>query len=411
MKAARAPGSSASSQRTPSRSRHFMSRPGPSRAASSAAAQLGLAARRSRRRACARAPPRGRGRAPGSRHAGGDQVVAARSRARRGATRRRSRRATRRRAPARAPARPRSRASASATPSEGAGAVASASSAALAELAARRGQHAPPALGDVSPGRLLEHRDHAVDQLAGTLVEQRAAPTASSSSKPRGRRGSARELRQLGVAAIGRDGLEVGLAEQPLGLGLEREAEPGRVARGAQGPGRVVDEGALVQDAQQRRARGRRAPPWGSISRASPASGIAIALTVKSRRARSSSSAAGRTSGSAPGSGVGLGARRREVDLVVVEPDLRGAEALVRARLAARAPRRARPTSPSTTTSMSARPRGRAAGRGPRRRRGRPGSPRPPRGSARDPSGLPRRGLEIRAIAVVRPQAAFRGLS
>src|SRR5688500_1003201 len=48
-------------------------------------------------------------------------------------------------------------------------------------------------------------------------------------------------------------GSEIGLAQGHFGNGLEGELEPRRIARGAQGTGRIVLEGALVEDAEQAR--------------------------------------------------------------------------------------------------------------------------------------------------------------
>ncbi len=88
-----------------------------------------------------------------------------------------------------------------------------------------------------------------------------------------------------------------------------------------------------MEDAQQPRREV--VPPAVGVDQSRLArSGIAIALTVKSRRPRSASIASvGATTGSAPGVRVGLGAGGGDVDLVAVELDLGGGEALVLDRL------------------------------------------------------------------------------
>src|SRR5688500_20141957 len=52
-------------------------------------------------------------------------------------------------------------------------------------------------------------------------------------------------------------GSEIGLAQGHFGNGLEGELEPRRIARGAQGTGRIVLEGALVEDRSEERRVGK----------------------------------------------------------------------------------------------------------------------------------------------------------
>ena len=78
-----------------------------------------------------------------------------------------------------------------------------------------------------------------------------------SSSTPAGASCSREQVHQLVADPRARDGGERvardRLARQPLGLRVEREAEPRGVAHGAQQPGGVVEEAAVVQHADRLR--------------------------------------------------------------------------------------------------------------------------------------------------------------
>ena len=99
------------------------------------------------------------------------------------------------------------------------------------------------------------------------------SPHSASSSKPRAASGSAASRSSSASRRSAETVLEVGLAQQLRGLGLELEAEAGRVAGGAQRPGRVVVEGARVQDPQQARPRDRRDRRGGRSAAARRAAG------------------------------------------------------------------------------------------------------------------------------------------
>ena len=139
-----------------------------------------------------------------------------------------------------------------------------------------------------------------------------SSPHSPSSPKARAavgsaasRASSARRRSAETVAEVG------GSRSSSRGLGLELEAEPRRVAGGAQSArvGSSTKE-RVVQDAQQPGARGRRGRRSGSISCGSPCSGQAIALTVKSRRAQVLVDAGRASPRAAPRVRVGLGPGR-----------------------------------------------------------------------------------------------------
>ena len=106
-------------------------------------------------------------------------------------------------------------------------------------------------------------------------------------------------------------------------LGLDLEAEAGRVAEGAEDASRVVLERALVKDADEPRVEV--VPASGRVedfAASGPFRRRARALMVKSRRRRSSRIVARLDGGEGAGAGVGLGAGSDEVDVMAGNADV-----------------------------------------------------------------------------------------
>ena len=137
-------------------------------------------------------------------------------------------------------------------------------------------------------------------------IERHPAPRSGQSGDPcerLERRRLAQQQAQLVAHPRRRDGRQRATGDASAASaavsGLDREAQPRRVAHEPQQPRRVVEERALVQDPQHAARRDPHSACGAATAR--PSSRHAIALTVKSRRSRSSASVAGCTSGSAPG--------------------------------------------------------------------------------------------------------------
>ena len=209
-----------------------------------------------------------------------------------------------------------------------------------------------------------------------------ASPSSAALSSAATGSGSASASAQLVADARPRDGgqrpVRDGLAGQRAGVRLHLEAQPGAVAGEAPQARGVVDEGPVVQDAQQPRAqvllRARRLaqPPVRQVQRDRVHREVAAPRGPP--RARPG---APRAALRATGSARRASSRRRSA---VARPHRGGPEALVAQRQAAERRQQA-VVSPSTATSSSPASR-RAAGRGPRRRRGAT----PPRRAARRPA-------------------------
>ena len=263
--AARAPGSSASSQRTPSRSRQSIApRLGARRLDGDP--ELVLAARR----LAVELRPQRRGEPAADRRAlvdpGGDQVVAGDLPGARRATARRSRRATRRR-PARARARSTAvRPRAAATASDGRAGCARSSDRDLRPRPADGREHRVGPVDDLRPRRGGRAARTTRSIRAPAPGVERTRPHSSSSSNPRRGSSSAASLPQLGDDAVAGDRAEVGRAQELERLGLELEPEPGRVAGGRAGPGSGRRRTSRSCRTRSRPARRSSTPPWGSTS-------------------------------------------------------------------------------------------------------------------------------------------------
>ena len=212
-----------------------------------------------------------------------------------------------------------------------------------------------------------------------------SAPSSSMSASPRTAASAPTMRSQLGEDALRRrrrPGRGACARAAAAVVGVELEAELGRQAREAQHAQRVGVERAGADHAQPPCGRGRRAPPWGSTS-SPPASGSAIALTVKSRarevgleraalqrrevdlpaavaarpRARrrtASESANAGAAGAAAQAARGRGARRRRRRR---RGRASGAPEQAVAQRAADEPRRARRPAPRASGSITAAPR------------------------------------------------------
>ena len=115
----------------------------------------------------------------------------------------------------------------------------------------------PLAAASTASGRSTTYAQAGRSSTSRTLPIRAAAPSASatrphssSSANPAPRVVLRGQPPQLGDDAVSGDGAEVGRAQEPEGVGLDLEAETGRVAGAAQGPGGIVDERAVVQDPQ-----------------------------------------------------------------------------------------------------------------------------------------------------------------
>ena len=356
VKAAVAPGSCASSQRTPSASRHSIVAPRHLQRHR----QLLLASTRSRRRACAAAPPaRPRPSAGPCGSPGGDQVLAV----------------------------------------DLEGNVTPLDQIAIEPLGAQRpGKHeldriVPDSQGDCLrgtlwvaswPGPPLRPAGPSAATKQGALARRQSIPGPRPEQLGRpespARHRSAAQLHQTPLGEQGEGATapaappasrsssasrrsaetraQIGRPQKRLGLAARARSRSGR--RSGQHAERAVGSSSKERECRTRRSPASRSPrpPYGSISRDSPCSGIAIALIVKSRRARSASTlSAGSTTGSAPGCGIALRSSGGDVDLVAVER--RPWRCAKRSWETTSAPSRtASPAaSPTTTRSTSARPR------------------------------------------------------
>ena len=162
----------------------------------------------------------------------------------------------------------------------------------------RRREDRVGTVGEARPRLVIEQARHRIHQVASARAELDQSPLAEQ-LEAAARRFLEGQLAKLRLHPVGGDGGEVGGADLLLGLRVEPEAVPRGVAGRPERPGGIVRHRGGMQRSQDPRARSSN-PPWRSI-RSSPASGTAIAFTVKSRRARSSASDAGLTSGRAPG--------------------------------------------------------------------------------------------------------------
>ena len=204
--------------------------------------------------------------------------------------------------------------------------------------------------------------------IAGSQQTERA-PARASRVSAGGGPASAR-MRSSSAASRAGDSAGYGASRQRQRLAaraprVEREAQAGGVARGAEDPRGVLDERQRMQDAQ---------PPARDVGAAAErieepnvarASSTAMAFTVKSRRRRSWPIEAGSTRGSAPGLLVALRARGGDVDRAGRSASVtdavrkRSCSTSVPARAAASAAGDGEAASPSTTTSRSRAPAGR----------------------------------------------------